>query len=78
MGPRDVRHDEKVSRSGRRLALISVAATFAFLVVEYAGATFGWSNQTMGLLELGFLAVFLWVIIQAIGMWRQRQSGQDG
>lgn len=71
-------HDEKLSRSGRRLALVSVAATFAFLGVEFAGATFGWPNQIMGLLELGFLAVFLWVIIQAIGMWRQRQSGQDG
>jgi hypothetical protein len=73
-----VRSEETFSRSGRRLALVSVAATFAFMGVEFAGATLGWSNQTMGLLELGFLAVFLWVIIQAIGMWRQRQTGQDG
>lgn len=73
-----VQTDEKLSRHGRRLALVSVAATFAFMGVEFAGAIYGWPNQTMGLLELGFLAVFLWVIIQAISMWRQRQSEKDG
>ena len=73
-----VQNDDTLSIRGRRLALVSVAATFAFLGVEFAGATFGWPNQTMGLLELGFLAVFLWVIIQAIGMWRQRQTEKDG
>jgi hypothetical protein len=72
-----VQTDEKLSRHGR-LALVSVAATFAFMGVEFAGAIYGWPNQTMGLLELGFLAVFLWVIIQAISMWRQRQSEKDG
>lgn len=71
-------NDDKLSRDGRRLALVSVVAAFAFIGVEFAGATFGWSNQTMGLLELGIAAVFLWVFIQAYRMWRARQSGQDG
>ncbi|MEQ6203665.1 DUF5337 family protein [Sulfitobacter sp. HNIBRBA2951] len=71
-------NDDKLSRDGRRLALVSVAAAFTFIGVEFAGATLGWSNQTMGLLELGVAAVFLWVFIQAYRMWRARQSGQDG
>lgn len=71
-------NDEKLSRDGRRLALVSVAGAFAFMGIEFAGATFGWPNQTMGLLELGVAAVFLWVFIQAFRMWRQRQSEKDG
>ena len=71
-------HDDKLSRDGRRLALISVAGAFAFIGIEAAGTLFGWSNQTMGLLELGIAAIFLWVFIQAFRMWRQRQSEKDG
>ena len=71
-------HDDKLSRDGRRLALVSVVAAIAFMAIEFAGATYGWSNQTMGLLELGIAAVFLWVFIQAFRMWRARQSGEDG
>jgi len=71
-------HDDKLSRDGRRLALISVAGAFAFIGIEAAGTIFGWSNQTMGLLELGIAAIFLWVFIQAFRMWRQRQSEKDG
>ena len=71
-------HDDKLSRDGRRLALISVAGALAFIGIEAAGTIFGWSNQTMGLLELGIAAIFLWVFIQAFRMWRQRQSEKDG
>ena len=71
-------HDDKLSRDGRRLALIRVAGAFAFIGIEAAGTLFGWSNQTMGLLELGIAAIFLWVFIQAFRMWRQRQSEKDG
>ena len=71
-------NDDKLSRDGRRLALVSVAAAFAFIGIEYAGASLGWSNQIMGLLELGVAAVFVWVIIQAVRMWRVRQSEKDG
>tara|TARA_B110000977_G_scaffold169317_1_gene219187 strand:+ start:172 stop:396 length:225 start_codon:yes stop_codon:yes gene_type:complete len=71
-------NDDKLSRDGRRLALVSVAGAFAFIGVEAAGTIFGWSNQTMGLLELGIAAVFLWVFIQAFRMWRARQSERDG
>ena len=71
-------HDDKLSRDGRRLALISVAGAFAFMGIEFAGAVFGWPNQIMGLLELGIAAVFLWVFIQAFRMWRIRQSEKDG
>lgn len=71
-------NDDKLSRSGRRLALVSVVGAFAFMGIEFAGATLGWPNQTMGLLELGVAAVFLWVFIQAFRMWRQRQSEKDG
>ena len=71
-------HDDKLSRDGRRLALISVVGAFAFIGIEAAGTIFGWSNQTMGLLELGIAAIFLWVFIQAFRMWRQRQSEKDG
>lgn len=70
--------DDKLSRDGRRLALISVVGAFAFIGIEAAGAIFGWSNQIMGLLELGIAAVFLWVFIQAFRMWRTRQSEKDG
>jgi hypothetical protein len=71
-------NDDTLSRNGRRLALVSVAGAFAFMGIEFAGATYGWSNQTMGLLELGIAAVFLWVFIQAFRMWRDRQSEKDG
>ncbi len=71
-------NDEKLSRDGRHLALMSVVGAFSFMGIEFAGATFGWSNQTMGLLELGAAAVFLWVFIQAFRMWRQRHSEKDG
>ena len=71
-------NNDKLSRDGRRLALVSVAAAFAFIGIEYAGASLGWSNQIMGLLELGVAAVFVWVIIQAVRMWRVRQSEKDG
>ena len=70
--------NDKLSRDGRRLALVSVAAAFAFMGIEFAGASLGWSNQIMGLLELAVAAVFLWVVIQAIRMWRVRQSERDG
>jgi len=71
-------NDDKLSRDGRKLALVSVAGAFAFMGIEFAGAMFGWSNQIMGLLELGVAAVFLWVFIQAFRLWRRRQSEQDG
>lgn len=71
-------NDDKLSRDGRRLALVSVVGAFAFIGIEAAGTIFGWSNQTMGLLELGIAAVFLWVFIQAFRMWRARQSERDG
>jgi threonine/homoserine/homoserine lactone efflux protein len=71
-------NDDKLSRDGRRLALISVVGAFAFIGIEAAGTIYGWSNQIMGLLELGIAAVFLWVFIQAFRMWRQRQSEKDG
>lgn len=70
--------DDKLSRGGQRLALVSVVGAFSFMGIEFAGATLGWPNQTMGLLELGVAAVFLWVFIQAFRMWRQRQSEKDG
>jgi threonine/homoserine/homoserine lactone efflux protein len=70
--------DDKLSRDGRRLALVSVVGAFTFIGIEAAGTIFGWSNQTMGLLELGIAAVFLWVFIQAFRMWRTRQSEKDG
>ena len=70
--------DDSLSRQGRRLALVSVAAAFAFIGIEFAGATLGWSNQIMGLLELGVCAVFLWVVIQAVRLWRERQAEKDG
>ena len=71
-------NDDKLSRDGRRLALISVVGAFAFIGIEAAGTIYGWSHQIMGLLELGIAAVFLWVFIQAFRMWRQRQSEKDG
>jgi len=71
-------NDDKLSRDGRRLALISVVGAFAFMGIEFAGAVFGWPNHIMGLLELGIAAMFLWVFIQAFRMWRIRQSGKDG
>ena len=70
--------DEKLARSGRRLALISAGGALAFLAVEYLGATYGWSAQMMGLLELAICAVFLWVLIQALKLWRARQGERDG
>ncbi len=70
--------EDKLSRDGRRLALISVVGAFAFIGIEAAGTIYGWSNQTMGLLELGVATMFLWVLIQAFRMWRQRQSEKDG
>jgi len=71
-------NDDDLSRNGRRLALAIVACALIFLAVEFAGATFGWSNQVMGLLELGIAAVFLWVMIKAVMMWRARRDEENG
>jgi hypothetical protein len=70
--------DDKLSRDGRRLALVSVGAAFAFMGISALGVIFGLPNHIMGLLELGVAAVFLWVFIQAFRMWRARQSERDG
>jgi len=70
--------DDKLSRDGRRLALVSVGAAFAFMGISALGVIFGLPNHIMGLLELGVAAVFLWVFIQAFRMWRARQSDRDG
>ncbi|MBB3993724.1 hypothetical protein GGR95_001355 [Sulfitobacter undariae] len=70
--------DQEQARAGRRLALTSVVAAVGFMAMEFAGATFGWPNKLMGLLELGFAALFLWVFIQAFRMWRQRHPEKDG
>jgi carbon starvation protein CstA len=69
--------DDKLSRDGRRLALVSVGAAFAFLGISTLWAIFSWPNHIMGLLELCVAAVFLWVFIQAFRMWRARQSERD-
>ena len=70
-------NDDKLSRDGMRLALISVGSAFAFMGIQFAGVIFNWPNHIMGLLELGIAALFLWVFIQAFRMWRARQSGRD-
>lgn len=71
-------NDEKLSRDGRRLALVSVAGAFGFMGIEFAGAVFGWPNQIMGLLELAICAMFLWVMIQAYKLWRARRNDRNG
>lgn len=70
----DAGEDAARAAKGRKLAIIMVAAAFAFMGVEFAGATFGWSNQIMGLLELGIAAVFVWVMIETYRLWRSRQQ----
>lgn len=59
---------------GRQLAIVSVVAAIVFMAVEYLGATFGWSNAVMGLLELSVAAVFVWVMVNAYFLWRDRQN----
>jgi hypothetical protein len=59
---------------GRQLAIVSVVAAIAFMAVEYLGATFGWSNAVMGLLELSIAAVFVWIMVNAYMLWRDRQD----
>lgn len=70
----DAGEDAARAAKGRRLAIIMVATAFIFMGVEFAGATYGWSNQTMGLLELGIAAVFVWVMIETYRLWRARQQ----
>lgn len=53
--------------------MIIVGAVIAFMGLEFAGAMYGWSNQVMGIFELGIAAVFIWVMIEAYGLWRSRQ-----
>ena len=70
----DAGEDKARAAKGRRLAVISVIAAFAFMGVEFAGAILGWPNQVMGFLELGIAAVFIWVMIEAYRLWRSRQA----
>lgn len=70
----DAGDDAARAAKGRKLALVMIGAVLAFLGVEFAGATYGWSNQVMGLLELGIAAIFIWVMIQAYMLWRSRQK----
>jgi hypothetical protein len=67
--------DEVARRlKGRQLAIVSVVAAIAFMAVEFLGATFGWSNAVMGLLELSVAAVFVWIMVNAYMLWRDRQD----
>ncbi|PTX56561.1 hypothetical protein C8N43_1220 [Litoreibacter ponti] len=70
----DAGDDAARAAKGRKLAIMMIAAAAAFMAVEFAGATFGWSNQIMGLLELGIAAVFVWVMIEAYRLWRSRDQ----
>jgi hypothetical protein len=70
----DAGEDAARAAKGRRLAVISVITASVFMAVEFAGATFGWSNQVMGFLELGIAAVFIWVMYEAYTLWRTRQD----
>jgi hypothetical protein len=58
----------------RRLAVVSITAAIAFMAIEFAGATYGWSNRVMSFLELGIAAIFIWVMIEAYKLWRTRQD----
>ncbi|MEP5761004.1 MAG: DUF5337 family protein [Litoreibacter sp.] len=66
--------DTTRAKKGRQLALVSVVATLGFLGGEFAGAVFGWPSRMMALLELGFAAAFLWVMINAYLLWRSGQA----
>ena len=67
--------DERArAAKNRQLAVVSIAAVIAFFVIQFAGATFGWPNRVMGLLELGIAAIFIWVMIEAYKLWRTRQD----
>jgi hypothetical protein len=59
---------------GRQLAIVSVVAAIVFMVVEFLGATYGWSNAVMGLFELSVAAVFIWIMVNAYFLWRDRES----
>ncbi len=61
-------------QKGRQLALVSVVAAIAFIAIEFLGATFGWPNTVMGFLELGIAAVFIWIMVNAYFLWRDRES----
>ncbi len=69
----DAGEDAARAAKGRKLALILIGAVFVFIGVEFAGATFGWSNQIMGLLEIAIAAAFIWVMFQIYMLWRERQ-----
>ncbi|EPX79927.1 DUF5337 domain-containing protein [Litoreibacter arenae] len=66
--------DKARAAKGRRLAVVIIVTALAFMGLEFAGATFGWSNRVMGLLEIGIAAIFVWVMIEAYGLWRSRQN----
>ena len=67
---------EEIARrlKGRQLAIVSVVAAVAFMAIEFLGATFGWPNTVMGLLELSVAAVFVWIMVNAYMLWRDRQN----
>lgn len=69
----DAGEDAARAAKGRKLALILIGAVVVFMGVEFAGATFGWSNQIMGLLEIAIGAVFVWVMFQIYMLWRSSQ-----
>ncbi len=70
----DAGDDKARAAKGRRLAIVLIITTVVFMIIEFAGATFGWSNRVMGLLELGVVAVFIWVMYEAYTLWRTRQD----
>lgn len=70
----DAGDDHARAAKKRRLSVVCVIAAIAFMVIEFAGATFGWPNRVMGLLELGIIAMFVWVMIEAYKLWRTRQD----
>jgi len=68
----DAGEDAARAAKGRKLAIVMIAAAMGFMALQFAGATFGWANRTMGLIEIGIAAVFVWVMIEAYRLWRSR------
>ncbi|MFP4044365.1 MAG: DUF5337 family protein [Rhodosalinus sp.] len=65
-------HDRRIARQGRVIALVVAGAGLAAILAPWITASLGLAVRYEMLIYLAAMGAFLWALIAAIGLWRQR------
>lgn len=62
------------TKAGQRVALVIAGVGLLWMLANFAGSYWGWSNRTRAFFDLAALAGFGWALWQTINIWRARQT----